>query len=228
MKEKKEKKLQNPNLIKEEIMSKEDKKLVDIIQPPSEKEEKPPEPEMGIYCPRCHFDNLADTFYCGKCATPLPSSIDYTKIYEVKEEAEETDPDLKYDSPNDSHTAIIKRLRHFGEFCGDDYSKEERMALIKMIQEKDYTALFIEYFKAQIEMIFYGEHLSYYPGGATAEIVSVQAEIMCSIPIEFKKELFNRLKEGVDESIKWWLEGRLKMKEDRIKKVQEDEDEVPF
>jgi len=213
MKEEKEKKFPNFNLRKEEIMSEEDKK-------------------MGIYCPRCHFDNLADTFYCGKCATPLPSSIDYTKIYEVKEEAEETNPDLKYDSPNDSHTAIIKRLRHFGEFCGDDYSKEERMALIKMIQEKDYTALFIEYFKAQIEMIFYGERI-YWDSWETAhEIIYVQKEIMCSIPIEFRKELFKRLKEDVDEKIEWWFKGRLKMKDKakqlKLEKEAEDEDKVPF
>ena len=167
--------------------------------------------KMGIYCPRCHFDNIADTFYCGKCATPLPYSIDYTKIYEEKEKAEKTDPDLKYDSPNDSHTAIIKRLRHFGEYCsGLEYSKVQRMALIKMIQEKDYTALFIEYFKAQIEMIFYGERISRHCSDVVHEINNVQAEIMCSIPIEFRKELFDRLKEDVDKSIKWWLKGRLK------------------
>ena len=165
---------------------------------------------MGRKCSKCHFDNLADTFYCGKCATPLSDSIDYTGINEVQEEAEKKDPDLKYDSPNDSHTAIIKRLRHFGQFCGDMYSNEERMTLIKMIQEKDYTALFIVYFKAQIEMIFYGERLPYYPGGDTAEIANVQAEIISSIPLEFRKELFDRLKEGVDKSIKWWLKGRLK------------------
>jgi serine/threonine protein kinase/Tfp pilus assembly protein PilF len=29
---------------------------------------------MGIECPKCHFDNPDDTVYCGKCATPLPSS----------------------------------------------------------------------------------------------------------------------------------------------------------
>jgi len=29
---------------------------------------------MGVECPKCHFDNTDDTVYCGKCATPLPSS----------------------------------------------------------------------------------------------------------------------------------------------------------
>jgi serine/threonine-protein kinase len=29
---------------------------------------------MGIECPKCQFDNPDDTVYCGKCATPLPSS----------------------------------------------------------------------------------------------------------------------------------------------------------
>ena len=31
---------------------------------------------MAIKCPKCHFDNPEDTIYCGKCATPLPSSKD--------------------------------------------------------------------------------------------------------------------------------------------------------
>lgn len=29
---------------------------------------------MGIECPKCNFDNPDDTVYCGKCASPLPSS----------------------------------------------------------------------------------------------------------------------------------------------------------
>ncbi len=29
---------------------------------------------MGIKCPKCFFNNPDDTLYCGKCATPLPSS----------------------------------------------------------------------------------------------------------------------------------------------------------
>jgi serine/threonine-protein kinase len=29
---------------------------------------------MGIECPKCQFDNPDGTVYCGKCATPLPSS----------------------------------------------------------------------------------------------------------------------------------------------------------
>jgi len=33
---------------------------------------------MGIKCPKCHFENPDDTLYCGKCATPLPSSEEVT------------------------------------------------------------------------------------------------------------------------------------------------------
>jgi len=142
--------------------------------------------------------------------------IDRIKLREEKEKAEKAGPDLKYDSPNDSHTAIIKRLRHFGKYCGHMYSKEEREKIIKMIQEKDYTALFIEYFKAQIFLIFYGERISRHCSDVVHEINNVQAEIMCSIPIEFRKELFDRLKEDVDKSIKWWPKGRLK----RMKRVK--------
>jgi serine/threonine protein kinase/Flp pilus assembly protein TadD len=29
---------------------------------------------VAIKCPKCQFENPEDTFYCGKCATPLPSS----------------------------------------------------------------------------------------------------------------------------------------------------------
>jgi len=31
---------------------------------------------MAIECSKCHFDNPPGTVYCGKCATPLPSSED--------------------------------------------------------------------------------------------------------------------------------------------------------
>ncbi|NIN92936.1 protein kinase, partial [bacterium] len=43
---------------------------------------------MGIECPKCHFDNPDDTAYCGKCATPLPSSkeISVTETLETPTE----------------------------------------------------------------------------------------------------------------------------------------------
>ena len=141
--------------------------------------------------------------------------IDSIKLGEEKEKAEKANPDLKYDSFNDSHTAIIKRLRHFGKYRSHMYSKAERRKLIKMIQEKNYIALFIEYFKTQIEMIFYGERLFDSSFDAVWEIGHVQAEIMSSIPIEFREEFFDRLKESVDEKIKWWLEGYLKLRKER-------------
>lgn len=144
--------------------------------------------------------------------------IDSTKLYEEKEKAEESDPDLKYDSPNDSHTAIIKRLRHFGKYRSHMCSKAERRKLIKMIQEKDYTALFTKYFETQIGMIFYGERLFELCFDAVWEIDHVQAEIMSSIPIEFREEFFDRLKESVDKSRKWWSKGYLKLREERKKK----------
>jgi tetratricopeptide (TPR) repeat protein len=30
-----------------------------------------------VSCPKCQFDNPQDTFYCGKCGTPLPSSPEF-------------------------------------------------------------------------------------------------------------------------------------------------------
>ena len=37
-------------------------------------------------CPKCHFDNPGDTFYCGKCGTKLPSaeeiSVSHTETLE--------------------------------------------------------------------------------------------------------------------------------------------------
>ncbi|NIN91835.1 protein kinase, partial [bacterium] len=43
---------------------------------------------MGVECPKCHFDNPDDTVYCGKCATPLPSSkeIPVTETLETPKE----------------------------------------------------------------------------------------------------------------------------------------------
>ena len=32
---------------------------------------------MAITCPKCHFGNPDDTAFCGKCATPLPSSKEF-------------------------------------------------------------------------------------------------------------------------------------------------------
>jgi hypothetical protein len=29
-----------------------------------------------IKCPKCHFENLDDTIYCGKCASPLKPGED--------------------------------------------------------------------------------------------------------------------------------------------------------
>jgi len=31
-----------------------------------------------VSCPKCQFDNPEDTFYCGKCGTPLPSSPEFS------------------------------------------------------------------------------------------------------------------------------------------------------
>jgi serine/threonine-protein kinase len=43
---------------------------------------------MGIEYPKCLFDNPHDTVYCGKCATPLPSSkeILVTETFETPTE----------------------------------------------------------------------------------------------------------------------------------------------
>ena len=40
---------------------------------------------MSVKCPKCQFDNPEDTAFCGKCATPLPSSkeIPVTKTLET-------------------------------------------------------------------------------------------------------------------------------------------------
>jgi len=35
---------------------------------------------MAIECPKCHFKNPDNTVYCGKCATPLPSSEDISSL----------------------------------------------------------------------------------------------------------------------------------------------------
>ncbi len=41
-------------------------------------------------CPKCHFDNPGDTFYCGKCGTKVPSageiSVSHTETLETPTE----------------------------------------------------------------------------------------------------------------------------------------------
>jgi len=44
---------------------------------------------MGIECPKCHFDNPDDTVYCGKCATPLPSSEEILVTETIETPSEE-------------------------------------------------------------------------------------------------------------------------------------------
>jgi len=45
---------------------------------------------MGIKCPKCDFDNLDDSRFCHKCATPLPSPeeipVSHTKTLETPKE----------------------------------------------------------------------------------------------------------------------------------------------
>ncbi len=42
---------------------------------------------MAIKCPKCHFENPADTLYCGKCATPLKppeeNSVPHTETIQI-------------------------------------------------------------------------------------------------------------------------------------------------
>jgi len=55
--------------------------LIDILLPNREKE------IMAIKCPKCHFENPADTIYCGKCATPLKPaeeiSVPHTETIQI-------------------------------------------------------------------------------------------------------------------------------------------------
>jgi len=43
---------------------------------------------MSVKCPKCQHENLNDSLYCGKCATPLPSSeeIPVTETLETPKE----------------------------------------------------------------------------------------------------------------------------------------------
>ncbi|MFC2165363.1 hypothetical protein ACFLT2_10250 [Acidobacteriota bacterium] len=40
---------------------------------------------MTVKCPQCDFKNPDDTFYCGKCASPLkpPEEVSVTKTLET-------------------------------------------------------------------------------------------------------------------------------------------------
>jgi hypothetical protein len=39
---------------------------------------------MGIQCPKCHHNNLPDTVFCTKCATPLPDSVEISHTKTLK------------------------------------------------------------------------------------------------------------------------------------------------
>src|SRR4030042_316111 len=47
-------------------------RTIDIFLPTGRKVKK-----ETVGCPKCQFDNPQDTFYCGKCGTPLPSSPEF-------------------------------------------------------------------------------------------------------------------------------------------------------
>ncbi|MFC2158516.1 protein kinase [Acidobacteriota bacterium] len=44
---------------------------------------------MGVQCPKCHYNNPPDTAFCGKCATPLPESHDFSPTRTLETPIEE-------------------------------------------------------------------------------------------------------------------------------------------
>ena len=75
---------------------------------------------MGIECHKCHFDNPDDTVYCGKCATPLPSS----KEIPVTETLETPTEELTRGATFASRYEIIEELGKGG--MGKVYRVEDK------------------------------------------------------------------------------------------------------
>jgi serine/threonine-protein kinase len=89
---------------------------------------------VAIKCPKCHSENPEDTFYCGKCATPLPSSreIDITQTKTLETPSEE----LTTGSTFAGRYQIIEELGHGGMgriYRAVDKKLNEEVAL-KMIR----------------------------------------------------------------------------------------------
>jgi serine/threonine protein kinase/predicted Zn-dependent protease len=83
---------------------------------------------MGIECPKCNFDNPDDTVYCGKCATPLPSS----KEIPVTETIETPTKELTTGSTFAGRYQIIEELGKGGMgkvYKAHDTEIKEKVAL---------------------------------------------------------------------------------------------------
>jgi serine/threonine-protein kinase len=67
---------------------------------------------VAVKCPKCQFENPEDTFYCGKCATPLPSAqdIDISRTQTLETPREE----LSTGSTFAGRYQIIEELGHGG------------------------------------------------------------------------------------------------------------------
>jgi len=106
---------------------------------------------MGIKCPKCHFDNPADTLYCGKCATPLPSS----KEIPVTETLETPVEGLKRGTTFAERYEIIEGLGTGGMgkvYRVKDKKLDEEMALKILKPEIAADKGMIERFKNELKL----------------------------------------------------------------------------
>ena len=68
---------------------------------------------MPIKCPKCQFENPEDRHYCGKCATPLPSTKEF--VFAQTETLQQT-PYKEFNSGSNfgGRYQIIEELGHGG------------------------------------------------------------------------------------------------------------------
>jgi serine/threonine protein kinase/predicted Zn-dependent protease len=106
---------------------------------------------MGTKCPKCQFDNPDDTVYCGKCATPLPSSgeVSVTKTLETPVEG------LKRGTTFAERYEIIEGLGTGGMgkvYRVKDEKLDEEMALKVLKPEIAADKGMIERFKNELKL----------------------------------------------------------------------------
>ena len=83
---------------------------------------------MGVKCPKCQYENLDDTLYCGKCGTQLPSP----EKAEVTETLETPKEELTTGSTFAERYKIIEELGKGGMgrvYKAHDTNIKEKIAL---------------------------------------------------------------------------------------------------
>jgi serine/threonine protein kinase/tetratricopeptide (TPR) repeat protein len=109
--------------------------------------------EVTVKCPKCHSENPDDTFYCGKCATPLPSSKDIRP--DVTETLQTPIKELTTGSTFAGRYQVIEELGHGGMgrvYKVQDTDIKEKVALKLLRPEITLDKETIERFSNELKL----------------------------------------------------------------------------